>query len=84
MKNRENAIQFLVKNLPSAGLRPTDFGNYESVTVNPEEMLSAMSEFRKEFVQKELEWLEPILTASHPDLKAHIQARIEELKLMLI
>jgi len=41
---------------------------------------AAIHIFRNELIDSEIEWLQPILTATHPDLKEYVQARIEYLK----
>jgi hypothetical protein len=43
-------------------------------------VLHAMQSYLSQHVKEELEWLQPILTASHPDLQPYIQARITQLK----
>jgi hypothetical protein len=42
--------------------------------------IAAMQAYLSQHVKEELEWLQPILTASHPDLQPYIQARITQLK----
>jgi hypothetical protein len=52
--------------------------------VSEQNALSAISEYRKEFIQKELEWLEGFCNSFSTTWQLPtIQSRIEELKLMI-